>query len=521
MTKVPKKEEPSEPDARERLLAAEDEIRRRDRQYATMTAENEELAARVKAYEDKFNQLREPPLLSGYVLRLSGADLAQGEVVVVSGSQVLKVALGQVKRDALRQGQYVWLHPKTYAVVAYSKHYEEGIVGKVVDVMANRIVVTLGEGFERKIINVDPEVVALEEMKIGYEISLLPPTHEILEVRPSTEIRDLFLGESPNVRYDQIGGLEEVLERIRDVIELPYREPELFAKIHLKAPRGVLLYGPPGCGKTLIGKAVATENKMTFFNISVADILSKWVGESENMIKAVFRKARENAPSVIFFDEFDALGTTRGQQDTSGVNKNIIAQILSEMDGIKALHDVYVLAATNRPDMVDPALLRPGRFDEVIEIPRPNREGAKRIVEIYLTDDLPIQRELVDRHGGKPAALQAMREAVLDEIFGESKWIEFKLDPEAKESLKTIKRKDIISGALVESIITTAKKNYVKRMLALPKLSKEREEEGLAIEDLLKAVEEESKEHALVEHSVYQRRQRERARFREEGAEVA
>ncbi|HEV8359564.1 MAG TPA: AAA family ATPase, partial [Candidatus Thermoplasmatota archaeon] len=460
------------------------EIQRLERQQATQGEELAESQALVKAYEEKFNQMKEPPLLSGYVLRLHGPDLQQREVSVTSGNQVLKVNTGNLEKTALKQGQYVWLHPKTYSIIAAAQQFEQGIVARVADLLPNnKLVVTMGEGFEKKVIDTDPALG--DEIKIGYEVSLLPPAYEILEVRPSSEIRDLFLGEKPDIRYDNIGGLEMVIDRIRDVIELPYKEPELFKKIQLKAPKGVMLYGPPGCGKTLIAKAVATENDMTFFNVKVADILSKWVGESENMIKAIFKKARESAPSIIFFDEFDAIGTTRGQQDTAGVHKNIIAQILSEMDGIEALHDVYILGATNRPDMIDPALLRPGRFDEIIEIPRPGREGAYKILTIYLTKDLPMPKSEVERYGSHDAAVEALRQAVIAELYDENKWVEFKLDPEAKESVKTIKRKDIVSGALVESIVTTAKKNYIKRAIMLPKDDPKRYEDGLRLEDLI------------------------------------
>jgi proteasome-associated ATPase len=495
------------------------ELQRSERQRAQQGEELAEMQTLVKAYEEKFNQMKEPPLLSGYVLRLHGPDLQQREVSVTSGNQVLKVNTGNLDKSELKQGQYVWLHPKTYSVIASAQQFEQGIVARVADLLPNhKVVVTMGDGFEKKVIDTDPALG--DEIKIGYEVSLLPPSYEILEVRPSSEIRDLFLGEKPDVRYDNVGGLEQVIDRVRDVIELPYKEPELFKKIKLKAPKGIMLYGPPGCGKTLIAKAVATENDMTFFNVKVADILSKWVGESENMIKAIFKKARESAPSIIFFDEFDAIGTTRGQQDTAGVHKNIIAQILSEMDGVEALHDVYILGATNRPDMIDPALLRPGRFDEIIEIPRPGREGATKILGIYLVKDLPMPKSEVERYGSHEAAVEALRQAVIGELYDENKWIEFKIDPEAKESVKTIKRKDIVSGALIESIVTTAKKNYIKRVIQHPKDDPRRYEDGLRVEDLLKAVEEESKEHALVESSVYQKRQRERARFRDEGVEV-
>ncbi|HEX2021564.1 MAG TPA: hypothetical protein VHH36_02565, partial [Candidatus Thermoplasmatota archaeon] len=181
-----------------------------------LTQQNEkiaELEAVVKAYEEKFNQIKEPPLLSAYVLRMQGADLEETEVVVAHGTQVLKVATGNVEKNDLRQGQYVWLHPKTYAIIASSKHFEQGVVGKVVDMYTDKLVVTTGDGFERKIIDLDPALA--NEIKIGYEVSLLPPSLEILEVRPSSEIRDLFLGETPNVRYAQIGGLTETIERIR------------------------------------------------------------------------------------------------------------------------------------------------------------------------------------------------------------------------------------------------------------------------------------------------------------------
>src|SRR5207249_3849146 len=201
-------------------------------------------------------------------------------------------------------------------------------------------------------------------------------------------------------------------------------EAKLFAQIALEAPRGILLYGPPGCGKTLLVKAIATENDMTFFNVSIADVLSKWVGESERIIKEIFRQANEKKPSIVFFDEIEALFTVRGMMDTSGVHKNIIAQILSEMDGLVELHDVFVIGATNRADLVDPALLRPGRFDEIIEIPRPDRNAAEEILRIYLNEALPIQASFEEQSGGHKEAVDALRRFVLDELYGENKRVQ-------------------------------------------------------------------------------------------------
>jgi proteasome-associated ATPase len=246
---------------------------------------------------------------------------------------------------------------------------------------------------------------------------------------------------------------------------------------------------------------------MTFFNVSIADVLSKWVGESERLIKEIFRQAHERRPSIVFFDEIEAVFTVRGYMDTSGVHKNIIAQILSEMDGLLELHDVFVIGATNRADLVDPALLRPGRFDEIIEIPRPSRKMAEEILSIYLADDLPVEAGIIREQGDHEKAIRYLRNAVLDEFYGENKWVKVKTDSEAKEAIKTVKRKDIVSGAIIAAVVKTAKKNYVKRILNLKKA--EREKEGLNLNDFQQAIEEESKEHAITDVYLYEKRQRE------------
>src|SRR3989442_1549648 len=394
-----------------------DRLRRQyERDLHSFRYEIEEREYRLKAYEDKFNKIKQPPLLYAYVVRKEGPDLDGNQVVVARAT-------------------------------------------------------------------------------------------EVLEILPNLEVKSLLLGEKPNVTYGEIGGLMEAIERIKDVVVLPYQEAKLFAQISLEAPRGILLYGPPGCGKTLLVKAIATENDMTFFNVSIADVLSKWVGESERIIKEIFRQAHEKKPSIVFFDEIEALFTVRGMMDTSGVHKNIIAQILSEMDGLVELHDVFVIGATNRADLVDPALLRPGRFDEIIEIPRPDRKAAEEILRIYLNEDLPTAESLDETYGGHKEAVDALRRFVLDELYGENKWVKVKLDAEAKEAIKTVKRKDIISGAIIEAIVTTAKKNFVKRVIQLKKT--ERKKEGLTMKDLDMAIDEESKEHAITEMYVYEKRQRE------------
>src|SRR2546421_90756 len=323
-------------DVRDEFEEKMDRLRRQyERDLHSFRYEIEEREYRLKAYEDKFNKIKQPPLLYAYVVRKEGPDLDGNQVVVARATELLKVSTGLVDKSQLGVGQYVWVHPQTYAIV-------------------------------------------------------------------------------------------EAIERIKDVVVLPYQEAKLFAQISLEAPRGILLYGPPGCGKTLLVKAIATENDMTFFNVSIADVLSKWVGESERIIKEIFRQAHEKKPSIVFFDEIEALFTVRGMMDTSGGHKE---------------------------------------------------------------------------------AVEALRRFVLDELYGENKWVKVKLDAEAKEAIKTVKRKDIISGAIIEAIVTTAKKNFVKRVIQLKKA--DRKKEGLTMKDLDMAIDEESKEHAITEMYVYEKRQRE------------
>src|SRR2546428_691185 len=384
-----------------------DRLRRQyERDLHSFRYEIEEREYRLKAYEDKFNKIKQPPLLYAYVVRKEGPDLDGNQVVVARATELLKVSTGLVDKSQLGVGQYVWVHPQTYAIVEGSAVRNEGVIAKVVDMMDGKLVISVEGDMEKRLIDCDKNV--FKKLKPGFQIGVLPPTMEVLEILPNLEVKSLLLGEKP---------------------------------------------------------------------------------------------------SIVFFDEIEALFTVRGMMDTSGVHKNIIAQILSEMDGLVELHDVFVIGATNRADLVDPALLRPGRFDEIIEIPRPDRRAAEEILRIYLNEDLPTAESLDEMYGGHKEAVDALRRFVLDELYGENKWVKVKLDAEAKEAIKTVKRKDIISGAIIEAIVTTAKKNFVKRVILLKKT--ERKKEGLTMKDLEMAIDEESKEHAITEMYVYEKRQRE------------
>lgn len=485
----------------------ESQLRELNFKMRSLERRSEEYEEKVQSLEKMIEKVRQPPLISGYIVKLVGSDLGDNDVVIARGNDLLKVSLGPVNKYSVKLGQYVWVHPQTYSIIEVSDRVHTGVVAKVFDVIteSGRVILCSEEGMEKRVLPCSEEL--LKELKPGFQVTVLPPMMDIIEVLPNLEVKNLLLGDRPTVRYDQIGGLDEAMERIRDVIVLPFKETELFEKVELEAPKGILLYGPPGCGKTMLAKAVAAENDMAFFNVSIADILSKWVGESERLVKELFRQAKEHTPAIIFFDEIEALFTTRGLLDTSGVHKNIISQILAEMDGIVALRNVFVIGATNRPDLLDPALLRPGRFDEIIEIPRPDRRGGASIVRVYLKESFPVAKELVQKHGGQKNAIQFLQEYVVEEMYGDNKWIEVKLDPDAKQSVKTVKRKDIASGAILRAIITTAKKGYVKRAMGLSKNKKK--DEGLKVEDFDAAILEETKEHALTEYATFERRQKE------------
>jgi transitional endoplasmic reticulum ATPase len=228
----------------------------------------------------------------------------------------------------------------------------------------------------------------LEKMEVTMEDFI----NAYKEITP-TAMREVYI-EIPTIHWDEIGGLEEVKQDLQEAVEWPLKSPEIFDRLGIKPPKGILLYGPPGCGKTLLGKAVATESAANFITIKGPEIFSKWVGESEKAVREVFRKARMAAPAVIFFDEIDSLLPRRGLGfSDSGVSERVISQLLTEMDGIVTLEDVVVIAATNRPDMVDPAVLRPGRFDRLIYVPEPSEQSRTQIFKIY-TKDMPIAKDV-------------------------------------------------------------------------------------------------------------------------------
>lgn len=342
-----------------------------------------------------------------------------------------------------------------------------------------------------------------EHLSVGDHLLFDARSGYVIEKLPKAEMEELVIEEVPNVGYGDVGGLDKELEQVTDAVELPFLYPQLFAEHKLTPPKGVLLYGPPGCGKTLIAKAVANsiakklghlsgkEVRSYFLHVKGPELLNKYVGESERQIREVFAKARDKAakgnPVIVFFDEMDALFRTRGSGISSDMESTIVPQFLAEIDGVESLHNVIVIGASNRQDLIDPAVLRPGRLDVKIKIPRPEKQGAKDIFGKYLTPDLPYAKEELDRHGGDPSVMVAhLIEITAEAMYAvteENRFLEVTYANGEKEMLHF---KDFSSGALIEGIVSRAKKMAVKRTIGTG-------ERGIREEDLIRAMREEFK----------------------------
>ncbi|MEM4311527.1 MAG: AAA family ATPase [Nitrososphaerales archaeon] len=430
---------------------------------------NENLSRKVSELEKKNELLLEalrryelPPKVLGTVARVIG-----NEAIVRVGSNLYSVDAGNFSEEDLKVGRVVELRQDTLQIVRLLNEWDRGKVGRIVEKVENYFLLRTRED---ELIPLPIERMN-DKVKVGDEVVYLEPFYQITDVFQRTEVEKFFLPERPKIRYSDIGGLKEQIEKIREVIELPFKFPEEYKNLSLEVKGGILLYGPPGCGKTLLAKAVAGENSMNFLAISGPEILSKWVGESERMLRAIFESARRFAPSIVFFDEFEALFRSRGLADTSGVHLNLVSQLLSLTDGIKSNEGVFVIAATNRLDVVDQALFRPGRFDNLIEVPRPNKNACKEIIEIYFKS-LPLDEEELKKYGSYEYAKENIINSMLRKIYEQDNYV-------VKNGMKIARYKDIISGDLVREIFKRVKVNYLKRKLS------SYERTGIREEDLL------------------------------------
>jgi proteasome-associated ATPase len=379
-----------------------------------------------------------------------------------------------------------------------------GEVGIIKDFVDEDRVVVLGRVDEERVLQLS-EPLRVDRPQVGDNVMIDVRSGLVLEKIPKSQVEEVVLEEVPDVTYDDIGGLSEQIEALRDAIELPYLYPEEFEAFGLKPPKGILLYGPPGCGKTMIAKAVANslatemsrrtgrDTRGYFLNVKGPELLNKYVGETEFKIREVFKKAKakanEDCPVIVFFDEMDALFRMRGTGISSDVETTVVAQFLSEIDGVEALRNVIVIGASNRQDLIDPAILRPGRLDLKIKVDRPDEKAAREIFSKYLLPTLPFDPEELASAGGDPEVCVArMIDMTVEAMYAESTENRFLEVTYAKGEKEIFYFKDFASGAMIENIVRRAKKIALKRAIA-------GQGRGLKTSDLLESVREEFKEN--------------------------
>ena len=453
---------------------------------ASLSAQNRRLVStlqqareQIVTLKTEIDQLAQPP--SGFAIFIGANDDSTVDVFA-NGRKMRIVASPDVDVAALEPGQEVILNEAMNVVKALS--FEK--VGEIV--MLKELLedgeraLVLGHSDDERVVRLaDPLLKGV--VRAGDSLLLDSRSGFVLERIPKSEVEELVLEEVPDIEYEDIGGLGSQIDLIRDAVELPYLHPHLFAEHKLRPPKGILLYGPPGCGKTLIAKAVAHSlankvaevtgqpgGKSYFLNIKGPELLNKYVGETERHIRLVFQRAREKAsegtPVIVFFDEMDSLFRTRGTGVSSDVENTIVPQLLSEIDGVEGLENVIVIGASNREDMIDPAILRPGRLDVKIKIERPDAEGARDIFSKYVTADLPLHAEDLAEHGNDPAAtVTSMIQRTVELMYAESDENRFLEVTYANGDKEILYFKDFNSGAMIQNIVDRAKKMAIKDFL--------------------------------------------------------
>ncbi|HEY7595526.1 MAG TPA: proteasome ATPase [Actinophytocola sp.] len=488
----------------QRLAEASERVSQLTERNAKLVETLREARSQLLALREEVDRLAQPP--SGYGVFLAGHE--DGTVDVFTAGRKMRVAASPaVEVDQLRRGQSVRLN-EALTIVEAGDFERIGEVSTLRELLAEmqegvppaRALVVGHADEERVVWLADP----LREATLKPGDSLLVDTKSgyAYERVPKAEVEDLVLEEVPDVDYASIGGLFRQIEQIRDAVELPFLHAELFHEYELRPPKGVLLYGPPGCGKTLIAKAVAnslakqvaairgdgnaSEAKSYFLNIKGPELLNKFVGETERHIRLIFQRAREKAsegtPVIVFFDEMDSIFRTRGSGVSSDVETTIVPQLLSEIDGVEGLENVIVIGASNREDMIDPAILRPGRLDVKIKIERPDAEAARDIFSKYLTKSLPIHAEDLAEFGGDPAAcIEAMIQHTVERMYEETEDNRFLEVTYANGDKEVLYFRDFNSGAMIQNIVDRAKKAAIKSVL-------ETKQPGLRVQHLLDAI---------------------------------
>jgi proteasome-associated ATPase len=487
----------------EKLLETKGQLQQAISQNERLTFTLREAREHIAALREEVDKLTQPP--SAYGTFLASND--DGTVDVFSGGRKMRVAMHpELATTPMWRGQEVVLNESLNVVLARGAEVSGEVVTlKEVLEDGHRAMIS-GRADEERVVELSEKLIG-ERLRAGDSLLMDSRTGLLLEKLPRPEVEELVLEEVPDVSYEDVGGLDSQIEAITDAVELPFLHRELFIEHKLPAPKGILLYGPPGCGKTLIAKAVANSlakkvaevsgdrsARSYFINIKGPELLNKYVGETERQIRLVFQRAREKAeegvPVIIFFDEMDSLFRTRGTGISSDMESTIVPQLLAEIDGVETLKNVIVIGASNREDLIDPAILRPGRLDVKIKIERPDAEAATQVFGQYLTTDLPLDAEEVQLLGGGDPhkAIQVMIERTVREMYRDDEENQFLEVTYQNGDKEIMYYKDFSSGAMIENIVRRAKKLSIKRIIA--GLGR-----GIKTQDLLDSIKQEYKEH--------------------------
>ena len=487
----------------ERLLETKGQLQQALSQNERLTYTLREAREHIASLREEVDKLTQPPSAYGTFLKLND----DGTADVFSGGRKMRVALHPgLESNQLTRGQEVVLNESLNVVLARGSDLSGEVVTMKSVLEDNHRAIVVGRADEERVVEIAEELMG-EKLRSGDSLLMDSRSGLLLEKLPRPEVEELVLEEVPDISYEDVGGLDWQIEQITDAVELPFLYKDLFTEHKLPAPKGVLLYGPPGCGKTLIAKAVAnslakkvaeatgdSNTRSYFLNIKGPELLNKYVGETERQIRLVFQRAREKSeegvPVIVFFDEMDSLFRTRGSGISSDVESTIVPQLLAEIDGVEALKNVIVIGASNREDLIDPAILRPGRLDVKIKIERPDETSAAQIFSRYLTASLPLDEDEVQSLGGgdREKTVRLIIERTVEEMYRDDEANQF-LEVTYQNGDKEIMfYKDFSSGAMIENIVRRAKKLSIKRQIA-------GEGKGIRTQDLIDSIKQEYKEH--------------------------
>ena len=486
----------------ERLLETKGQLAQAVSQNEKLTHTLREAREHISALRDEVEKLTQTPNAYGTVLDLND----DGTADVFSSGRKMRVAIHPEVTGTLERGQEVALNDSLSVVLARTPDGTGEVVTLAELLDGGRRAVVSCRADEERVVDLAEDLAGIP-LRIGDPMLMDTRSGLLTERLQRSEVEDLVLEEVPDVTYDDVGGLNAQIEKITDAVELPFLYADLFAEHRLPAPKGILLYGPPGCGKTLIAKAVANslatkvatatgndKARSYFLNIKGPELLNKYVGETERQIRRVFQQARDRSaegwPVIVFFDEMESLFRMRGSGISSDMESTVVPQLLAEIDGVEALRNVIVIGASNREDLIDPAILRPGRLDVKIKIERPDAEAAAAIFARYLTVSLPIAQSAIETIGGgeKDKAVRGMIEQTVTEMYSAEPHNEFLEVTYQNGDKETMYFRDFASGAMIENIVRRAKKLAIKRVIAGGT-------GGITLEDLLESVFQEHAEH--------------------------